>query len=189
MRRRLLPDVQGTARSRVQGSRRRTLDTSAPRYAFLLDTNVWIDLYLPKRPGHIEAKRLVNELIAKDGTLLFAVSSIKDAYYCITATLKRAMRAQNGTLSEDGAKAANAAAWGCIENMQEIGCAVGADDFDISIARKHRVLHADFEDDLIIAAALRSEANCLVTSDAALAAHAPITALSPKGALAYLDVL
>lgn len=47
-------------------------------------------------------------------------------------------------------------------------------------------VHGDFEDNLVVAAALHMGADCLVTSDGRLMKHAPIACLTPQDALALL---
>ena len=49
------------------------------------------------------------------------------------------------------------------------------------------MLHADFEDDLIIAAALRAEADYLVTNNEGLLRHCPVAALDARDMVALLE--
>lgn len=57
------------------------------------------------------------------------------------------------------------------------------------MASKQRQLHSDYEDDLIIAAAMRAEADLLVTNDVKLCSHAPVAAMSVENARNYLASL
>ena len=57
------------------------------------------------------------------------------------------------------------------------------------MARKQRCLHEDYEDNLVVAAAKRAHADCLVTNDQNLLKHSPVAALSCTDALAYLQAL
>ena len=54
------------------------------------------------------------------------------------------------------------------------------------MASRQRNLHSDYEDDLIIAAAMRAKADLLVTNDAKLCSHAPVAAMSVEDAKNYL---
>ena len=49
------------------------------------------------------------------------------------------------------------------------------------------MLHADFEDDLVIAAALRAKADYLVTNDEGLLRHCPVAALDARDMVALLE--
>ena len=73
------------------------------------------------------------------------------------------------------------------------GCArcagVACDQADVWMARKQRCLHEDYEDNLVVAAAQRAHADCLVTNDQNLLEHSPVAALSCADALAYLQAL
>ena len=164
---------------------------SLPFSALLLDTNVWLDYYLATRAGHQTARTLIERACASDVELLYTVGGSKDLYYLVALYFKRAARAAgaegSGELSPEQAQAAAQAAWTCVDHLDEIATAVGCDQSDVWMARKQRKLHLDYEDDLVIAATLRAHGACLVTSDAQLIAHAPVAALSPVDALAYLE--
>ena len=88
-----------------------------------------------------------------------------------------------------GAQAAGEVAWSCLSVMDEIATAVACDQADVWMARNQRCLHEDYEDNLVVAAAQRAHADCLVTNDQNLLKHSPIAALSCTDALAYLQAL
>lgn len=158
--------------------------------SLLLDTNIWLDYYLGARPGHDLAMRLVGSAVEAGANLLYAISSSKDVYFLMNAGLKRLYREQHGgCLSEEAALAANETAWGCVSHLEELACPVPCDASDVWVAQKQKPLHSDYEDNLIIAAAKRAQADCLVTSDEALRRHAPVTALSTEDAIAYLETI
>ena len=56
------------------------------------------------------------------------------------------------------------------------------------MATKQRALHGDFEDDLLIAAALRGRVDYLVTNDELLLRHCPVAALSVDDMFALLGM-
>lgn len=160
--------------------------SAGPR-SILIDTNVWIDFYLGGRPGHAAARELLLKASAAGVQLLHAVSSTNDVFFLVAADFKRAARRQGGgTLTESAAAAAEATAWACLENMTAISTTVGCDQSDVWLARKYRRLHADYEDDLIIAAAMRAKASLLVTNDEQLIRHSPVATLSVESALKLL---
>lgn len=156
--------------------------------ALLLDTNVWLDRYLPWRSGYAAAKRLIVNSFEQNQTLAYAVPSIKDVFYMVAAEHKRAEQAATGALSESAARAATVAAWGCINNMQEIATAIPLDHTDVWLASKQRSLHGDFEDDLVIAAAMRGKVDYLVTNDETLLRHCPVAALSVSDMCKLLEI-
>ena len=168
-----------------------TTQASLPFSSLLLDTNVWLDYYLATRPGHQTARRLIERACACDVELLYTVGGSKDLYYLVALYFKRTARAAGATgsdeLSPEHAQAAAQTAWACVNHLDEIATAVGCDQSDVWTAHKQRPIHPDYEDDLVIAAALRVPGTCLVTSDVQLIAHAPVAALTPADALTYLE--
>lgn len=149
----------------------------------LLDTNIWLDFYLGERTGHQAARVLIEHAVQEGVALLVAVVSLKDVYYIIGASIKRSVREERGSLDDAAAAAADAAAWACLESIDSLATVVPVDASDIWIARKQRNLHPDFEDDLVLAAAMRSQASLLVTNDSVLASKAPIAAMTSSDAL------
>lgn len=155
----------------------------------LIDTCVWLDVYLGERPHASEARRLVDLAIARDIVLMFAATTVKDVYYLVAQTLKRNRRAAGQSLTESQARADSETAWACIANMSEIATAVGIDMSDVWLARHYKPVHPDIEDNLVASAALRSKADILVTDDVDFIRHAPVAALSPRDAVALLESL
>lgn len=56
-------------------------------------------------------------------------------------------------------------AWSFFDNIKDIVGFVGCDESDIFIAEKLRNKNDDFEDNLVVAAAIRADANYLVSND------------------------
>lgn len=156
----------------------------------LIDTNVWLDYYLGFRTGHRSALALLDMANNLDILLLCAVTTTKDLFYLIAADFKHSYRqAHDGLLTPEGARAATEVAWACLRNLEEVATAVGCDQSDVWLARAQRSLHEDYEDNLIIAAAQRADADLLVTNDAGLVRHSPVAALTCDDALKYLNGL
>lgn len=153
----------------------------------LLDTNVWLDYLFYDRKRHDEAFQLVDECCQHDIELLYSTASTKDVYCMAQAHLKRAHRLACGTdLSESDARAVQRFAWSCIDQMEELGTAVGCDASDMWYACRQRPIHGDYEDDLILAAVHRASSALLVTNDEKLLRHCPVAALDVADALAYI---
>ena len=159
---------------------------SGERPIILVDTNIWVDNYLPNRPLSQASRRFLHAAHDCGMQLAYPVHCIKDVFFLIQAGLKRLKR-ESGPLSEADAEAIREAGWGCVQNMREFACSVGADESDIWIACRHRALTRDLEDNLVIAAAQRAHARLLVTNDAYLLKHAPVPALSAADALVLIE--
>lgn len=158
------------------------------RYKALYDTNIWIDFYLGNRPGHFAAKTLIVDGAREGVAPLVAVTSLKDVFFIFQQENKRATREQFGGLSESQGLAASAAAWAIVEHMLEFATVVGADHGDAHLATKFKPVHGDFEDDLVLAAAMRADADFLVTNDQTLQRHSSIQSFSAMEAIAFLGL-
>lgn len=159
-----------------------------PLSALLIDTNIWLDYFIPQRQGHKKACHLIEEACRQDVTILYAVTSLKDVFYLVAVSLKRAARQRGGDISEGDARAIQAASWGIVEAMGELGTPIAADATDFWLARKYRALHADLEDNFVLAAARRAHVDVLVTGDEKLIKHAPVCAMTAEDACAYLEM-
>ncbi len=151
----------------------------------LLDTNVWLDNYIPDRRNHQLVGSLLTCAIRQRHDLLYALPSAKDVFYLIGHAYKQMARTE-GAVTEEAASAINEVAWACVDNMADLATAVGADASDVWMARKYKGLHRDFEDNLVLAAAERADADYLVTCDEQLIRKAPVAALSPDDMLKVL---
>ena len=154
----------------------------------LCDTNVWLDYYLGLRPNHDSARRLIRDGIYQDVLFLVPVSALGDFFYLCQADFKKALRDAYGTIDESQAVAAREGAWAALANLLETATVVGADHSDAYKALKQKVAHGDYEDNLVVAAALRSGADFLVTDDEKLRRDAPIMALTVNEACEYLGL-
>lgn len=70
--------------------------------------------------------------------------------------------------------------------MMDVGVPVGADGSDVWIAQHLRGVHADFEDDMVLAAAMRAKPDYLITSDRQLIQKSTVAALTPEDMLTVL---
>lgn len=155
----------------------------------LLDTNVWVDYYIGMRKGHADSFTLIRRAIEVNTGLYVPMHCTKDLFYFIALWSKKDMRKMNGgRLSQGAANAANELAWGCVQHLNRIATPVGCDQSDAWLAIKQKTVHADYEDNLVIAAAMRANA-ILVTNNADLIKHSPVAALSVRDAIAYLGTL
>ena len=157
--------------------------------ALLLDTNVWVDYHMPDRPGHRVALKLIDLAYVLEYPLLIASNSLKDFYY-IFWRIGKAQNNSLGTMTKEQASlTAKLTAWAATEQLTERATVVGSDAADAHIALKLKNVHFDYEDNLVVAAALRAKARYLVTSDQQLIAHCPVAAVTPEDALFFLENL
>lgn len=151
----------------------------------LLDTNVWLDLFLPHRPNRDTVLDLIDEARARDISLAYPSQALLDVYQKVRSDNKRWIR-QTRELTELDALAIKRMAWDYIDMMREFATAIPVDTHDVALACHYRDSHDDLEDDLVLAACQRARATYLVSSDEALAAHAPIACKTPQEMLELL---
>lgn len=154
----------------------------------LLDTNVLLDQYLPGRPAGKASRALIRRAQERGDLLLYPARSIVDVHYVIASTLKSAVRAERGQVTQDEAAAAQEAAWGCVENLSQLATPVGMDASDVWLARRYKELNPDYEDCFVMAAAERAHADYIVTSDRGLLGKSTVAVLAPADMLALLEV-
>lgn len=145
----------------------------------LLDVDVWLDNYLPDRPAGADSRLMLDWLVEHDVTISYPITAPATLFYLIQQAMIQASRIDNASLNQSDVQSINETAWACIENMAEIGVSVGADASDFWLARKYRSIHTDLEDNLLLAAAERAQADYLVTSDKSLLGKSTVPALSP----------
>lgn len=155
----------------------------------LLDTNVWIDLFEPTRPGFSDAKDLVDYCLKNDIALMIAPTSLKDFYYQLNAQIKRRIREEGREITPSIAVATEECAWGCAQSILDYANVVSMGLIDVGMARSLRGMHRDLEDNMIVAVAMRCEADCLVTSDKRLIAKCPVPSMNPFDARSYLHAM
>ena len=161
----------------------------------LIDTNVWVDNYIPAREDAVYSRQLIATAKQNGAALVYPVHALKDVFYNLGATLKHVARMQENdasnevdALPEPDALAIQEIAWGCIENMCALATAIGADESDAWKARKLRSLSTDLEDNFVMAAAERAHVDIIVTRDKGLLKKSTVPAFTPEDALAFLQV-
>ena len=160
---------------------------SGNQLRILVDTNVWVDQFLPLRPGQQDSLRLVERACDVDALLLYPACILKDVFYIINSESKRLVREKLGALSEVDTLAARTYAWGCIEAIQGLALPVDTTLIDIRMASIWRNVNGDFEDNLVRAAAERAGADLVVTWDKGLLSNRVMPVVTPAQALAEID--
>ena len=153
--------------------------------AFLIDTNVWLDYELGYSESYEQARAFFRAARRGNARMGIAAHSLKDVFYIARNRAKAANR-EDGMPAKASAASASVVAWAIVDHILESAEVVGLDFMDAHIAQKQRALHDDYEDNLVVAAAMRMKADILVTSDAVLLKHAPVATLSPDAAMKWL---
>lgn len=158
-------------------------------YRLLLDTNVLLDYCDGSRPRCHEAVCLISTAVKYGHELLVSPTSLKDVFFILERTLKQRARGADPSrvLTEQTSNAINQVVWSYLESVCEWVTPVGIDMGDIWMARKHKAVHRDFEDNLVVAAALRAGADFLVTNDARLMLESQANAVTPATAIAIIE--
>ena len=152
----------------------------------LVDTNVWLDNYLPERPHEKESRAFFDESVDVGVELVFPASIAKDVFYVVGNEYKRMLRMEGREVSESDALAINRIAWGVVDNMNELATPVGMDLSDLWLASKWRSVDHDLEDNLVRAAAKRAKADLVVTWDKGLLGKALVPTVTPAVAIEQL---
>lgn len=154
----------------------------------MVDANVWVDNYCADHVGSTAAKRFLQVARAQGAELLYPFHCIKDVQYVIAHEFKRAARRERGPVSEETARAIREVSWGCVRNMSELATAVGGDISDVWLALKYLKINPDLEDNFVLSACRRADADYLVTSDKALIEAADVVAKTPEQMIALLEL-
>lgn len=151
-----------------------------------MDTDVWLDQYLPGRPHAKDSQTFVDKALGLGIEFAFPAASIKDVFYLAGSEYKRIVRAETGAGSEADAQAIQRIAWGIVDSLQEVATPVGMDLSDVWLASKLRKVDGDLEDDLVRAAAKRAKVDIVVTWDKGLLTKAVVPTATPTDALAVM---
>ena len=161
-------------------------DKPAHSLSILVDTNVWVDYFVDGRSGHADAVAFIETAWRESAQLLYPIGALQDVFAVLIMELKREVRAVR-EVDEACMAALRRVAWGCVDSLRDGATAVGADESDAWLACKYRRINWDLEDNMVLAAAKRSGADYLVTSDRALISKANVGALRPADMAALLE--
>lgn len=162
-------------------------ETQPDQKLILLDTNVWIDYFVPSRPGFDIATRLVYAIAESECELVYSAHSLADLAYIVRQSQKADLRSAKAEITDAAALAIAEYTWGCVDAMDLLATAVPFDTRTVWLARKLKHTNLDFEDCLVLAACQLANVRYLVTNDSKLKDKAPLAALSPSDMLSYLE--
>lgn len=154
----------------------------------LVDTNVWLDDCLVYRPNHKQSKEFLLKASSTDLNLVFAPHQTKDVFGLVGKLTKECIKRESGTLTQADASFAKQYAWSYLDYMSAVATPIACDVSDVWLAQKQRKIHGEYEDDLVIAAAMRAGAT-IITNDEKLIKHCPVAVLTVDDAMKYLDTL
>lgn len=157
--------------------------SNCPGLAFLVDTNVWIDFFIDRGRNHDDAVAFVLASQERGIPLFTPIEGTKDVFFAVACELKRLQRKEKGAITEQFANAAEEAAWSCLSTLRKHSVIVAADANDMIEAMVQRSNHGDYEDNLVVAAAMRASATHIVSSDAKFQRHSPVPCVSIAEAL------
>ena len=155
----------------------------------MLDTNVWLDFFDTDRSNSGNVLALVDYCLRNDIKLLVASTSVTDFAYIFESSAKRKLRSRGAEIDANNASIIHKSALTCINAITQSATIVASSHNDARMALKLCNVHSDYEDNVVVAAALRAKADFLVTDDEALRQHAPIAAYSAEDALKCLQAL
>ena len=159
---------------------------SATGSPIVVDTNVWLDYLLGDRMLHEPSCRFIVEAVRQDLPLVIPSHAMKDLFYIFQQQIENAGRGADEQNREAVAQSARHGAWAALDLVMELATVGPSDQSDAWIASKHRRVHPDYEDDLVIACAIRLNARLLVTNDETLIKHSPVPTLSAEDAYALI---
>ena len=152
----------------------------------VVDTNVWMDYLMGGRPGNESAVAFIVEARRLDASLVIAPHCLSTLFFLLQQELK-AMNRRDGKMPDEAAAAtARTAAWAAIDFILDMASVGPSDQMDALIASKQRSVHSDYEDNLVVACAMRTGARLLVTNDAKLVKHSSVAAMTAEDATALL---
>ena len=153
----------------------------------MVDTNVWLDLFMPRRPLAETTIAFFKEARRQGVELVFTLEIARAVFRTVSYEAKCWTRESVGNLSETYAHGIASTAWDAVKTMQELGTAVGSAMGDLWLAEKLRDEHVEIEDNLIVAACMRCKTDYLVTNDEKLRKHAPVATATPEMMLRLLE--
>ncbi len=152
----------------------------------MVDTNVWVDSFCMDHAGSLAARAFIDRAAEAGALLMFPAHIAKDVLYIAQHELKRSALAERRPMDAATSRAIEETSLAFVKNMMENATPVGADASDLWLAEKYLTLHRDYEDNLVLAACRRGEADYLVTSDKKLLEHADIAAKTPQQMMSIL---
>jgi len=152
------------------------------RSIVVVDTNVWLDYFMGFRCLHGDAKRFIVEACRQNIPLVIPSHALKDVFFLVQQQLQAENKRDGKLGSEAAAECARRTAWAVVDCIMDMASVGPTDQSDAWIASRQRNVHADYEDNLVVACGMRLDARLLVTNDQSLIRHSSVPALDAKHA-------
>ena len=144
----------------------------------LVDANVWLDYGIATSENHESAVRFMVESAVNDVVLYVSSISLKDVFQLIVRRTKKGASQRGDRDRRCLVSRHFGSAWSFVRSMREAALVVPVGSSEVLHAETWRTAHGDLEDDLVLAAAKRVRADCVVTSDRELLKRAQGICLS-----------
>ncbi len=155
-----------------------------PVSKFLIDTNVWMDYFLARTPGHQAVSKFLRLSIDSDSVAVYVASlSLKDLSYLLANDMKSNARKMGRAITPDVVAVAREMAWTCVRKVIDFAIVAPVGQPELLQAFTYKGVHDDYEDDILLGVAYRIGADYIVTYDKELAERSPIRCLCPREAL------
>ena len=154
----------------------------------VVDTNVWLDYYLDRGPRHEAVGRVIAATAGERAAVYVTDGILKDFFFLFQQTLKEMHRSDGLVIDANLAASIEETAWACLRNIMHLALVVPLGAGEVWEAFALRPQHGDFEDNLIIAAAKRVDADYIVTADRQLGRRSPIPCLDVAEAASLEEV-
>lgn len=143
----------------------------------VVDVNVWLDYYLDRGSRHEAAGKVVEAAAGERAALYVTDGILKDFFFLFQQTLKEMYRSAGLAIDADLSASIEQTAWACLRNIMHLALVVPLGAGEVWEAFALRPQHGDFEDNLVVAAAKRVEADYIVTADRQLGRRSPVPCL------------
>lgn len=143
----------------------------------MVDTNVWLDYYLDRGPRHDAAGKVIVAAAGERAALYVTDGILKDFFFLFQQTLQEMHRSDGLAIDANLAASIEETTWACLRNIMHLALVVPLGAGEVWEAFALRSRHGDFEDNLVIAAAKRADADYIVTADKKLRQRSPVPCL------------
>ena len=148
----------------------------------VVDANVWLDYLFGERAGNAVAVEFLSQAIRVEASLVVPSHCMSTIFFVFQQELKAKNRRDGKLEPQRAAKTARRAAWAALDFIMELAAVGPSDHSDALIASRNRSLHSDYEDNLVVACAMRTNARLLVTNDELLIKHSPVPTMNADDA-------
>ena len=154
-------------------------------YSLVVDVNVLLEeaLWGEPDPARDESTKLLTLMIADNINICVTPTMLKDLRYLIEARSKRFLREKYGEVKPADALFVKQFALSKLDWYLDNATIISEGLVDCRMARQLMKVHNDYEDNLIAAAAIRTDATGIVTRDEKFARSCQVKCFTPGAAI------